>query len=191
MRDIFPSSPTTSLRQHEARLGLGVLLPWLIGLVLFKLAPIVAAFIFSFTDFYMLTPDQIHFVGLANYWEFVTDPEAGASFFGSLAYFFFTVPLTLVVALGFAMLFSSGRLKGKRFLRPLIFMPSIISATAILFIAIGLADQRSGWLNLLILKPLGLPPIPDFGIFLVSLISLWSIGPGFLIMLAALQNVSL
>jgi len=42
--------------QQEARIGLLFLSPWLIGFVLLKALPIVAALIFSLTDFQMLTP---------------------------------------------------------------------------------------------------------------------------------------
>jgi ABC-type sugar transport system permease subunit len=37
--------------------------PWLIGLLLFKILPILASLVISFTDFYMLRPEDIHFVG--------------------------------------------------------------------------------------------------------------------------------
>ena len=53
--------------RFKRMVGLMLISPWLIGLVLFKLAPIIASFVFSFTDFHLLNPDQIQFTGLQNY----------------------------------------------------------------------------------------------------------------------------
>jgi multiple sugar transport system permease protein len=105
-----------------------------------------------------------------------------------------SVPLQLLIALGLAALLNSERLRGKTVLRTLFFLPSIIPGTAILFMWTGFLDPTTGWLNRLILQPLGLPPYPgpfsEAGFTLLSAIQvLWSIGPGFLIMLGAMQAV--
>jgi ABC-type glycerol-3-phosphate transport system permease component len=73
--------------QSEAWIGLLFLSPWLIGFVLLKALPILAALIFSLTNFKMLTPEATKFVGLENYVRFFGDKEVGASLFGSLSYF--------------------------------------------------------------------------------------------------------
>ncbi len=178
-----------SLRKYEATVGFLFLLPWIIGFLLFKMVPILSALGFSFTDFHMLTPEATRFIGLANYISFLKDRSAGASLFGSLSYFLLSVPIELFVAMGLAALFCSERLKGKRIMRTLFFMPSIIPAIAIFLVINGLTDPRTGWINRLILTPLGLSPnLPIFNIF-STILSLWTIGPGFLIMLAAMQAI--
>jgi len=173
-------------------MGFLFLSPWIVGFVLLKLVPILGALGFSFTNFHMTTPQATSFIGVANYLHFLTDLRAWSSLARSLGYFAITVPLELFLALGLAALFSSERLRGKGVLRTLFFMPSIIPAAAILSIVRGLLDPRSGWLTLLILAPLGLPPLGRGGgglSFLSIMLSMWSIGPGFLIMYAAMQNV--
>lgn len=188
------ANPQDLLRRREALIGLLFLSPWLLGFVLLKLAPILASLAFSFTDFYMLTPEATQFVGLQNYLRALGDINAGASLGGSLGYFLFTVPVQLLAALALAAVFSSDRLRGKVALRPLFFMPSIIPAAAILFIYLGFVEPRTGWLNRLIMEPLGLPPVPgpftgmSFTI-LLGLMAMWSIGPGFLIMYGAMQSI--
>lgn len=186
--------PNRLLKRWEARTGLLFLSPWLLGFLLFKFIPILAALGFSFTNFYMLVPEETHFVGLQNYENILTDSYAGASLFGSLGYFLVVVPLEMAVALGLAALFSSERLRGKGFLRPLFFMPAIIPGVSIFFIWTGLADPTSGWLNRLIIEPLGLPPLPGpfssgGAAMFTAMIAIWSIGPGFLIMYGAMQGV--
>ena len=179
-----------SLRRYSAKMGLLFLSPWLVGFVLLKLIPILAALIFSFTNFDMLHPEAAHFVGLANYIQFFRDRNAGSSLFGSISLFVLSVPVEMVVALALAVLFSSDWLRGKRLLRTLFFMPSIIPSIAIFFIIEGLTDPATGWINRLIMMPLKLPPFTGFDTLFPVFMALWSIGPGFLIMLGAMQGVS-
>ena len=170
--------------QQEARIGLLFLAPWLIGFVLLKALPILAALIFSLTDFQMLTPQETRFVGLENYVRFFRDTQAGASLFGSLAYFLLTVPLEMIVALALAAIFTSARLKNKRLSQTLIFMTSIIPSTSIFFIFLGSIEYA----DRLMFTPMNLPPMEGSGL-LVPFMALWSIGPGFLIMYSAMQSV--
>lgn len=170
--------------QKEAWVGLLFLSPWLIGFVLLKALPILAAFVLSLTDFHMLTPEATKFIGLNNYFHFFRDRDAGASLFGSLGYFLLTVPLEMVVALALAAIFTSERLKNKRVSQTLIFMTSIIPATSIFFIFLGSLQYAQQ----VIFRPLNLPPIEGFGL-LLPFMTLWSIGPGFLIIYSAMQSV--
>ncbi len=174
-----------SLRKYEATVGFLFLLPWLLGFLFFKLVPILAALGFSFTSFKMLEPENTHFIGLANYITFFKDSSAGASLFGSISYFLLSVPLEMVVALFLAAIFTSERLRGKRIMRTLFFMPSIIPAIAIFIIISGLTDVNNGWLTRLFHLSQSTPINMLFPIIL----SLWTIGPGFLIMLGAMQAV--
>lgn len=180
---IRPAKPTRL--QQEARIGLLFLAPWLIGFVLLKALPILAALIFSLTDFKMLSPATTKFVGLENYLGFFRDPVAGASLFGSLGYFLLTVPLEMVVALGLAAIFTSERLKNKRISQTLIFMTAIIPSTSIFFVFLGSLEYA----DRLIFTPLNFPPIEGFGL-LLPFMALWSIGPGFLIIYSAMESVS-
>ncbi|HET6821843.1 MAG TPA: sugar ABC transporter permease [Anaerolineales bacterium] len=179
---IKPSKPTR--QQLEARIGLLFIAPWLIGFVLLKALPILAAFGLSLTDFKMLTPEATQFIGLENYVRLLRDPVASANLFASIRYFLLTIPLQLVVALLLAAVFTSERLKNKRFSQTLIFMTSIIPATSVFFIFLGSLQYAER----LILTPLNLPPIQGFDLFL-PFMSLWSIGPGFLILYSAMVSV--
>jgi multiple sugar transport system permease protein len=174
-----------SLRKYEATVGFLFLLPWLVGFLLFKLIPILAALGFSFTNFKMLEPENTRFIGLANYLAFFKDAAAGSSLFGSISYFILSVPLEMIVALFLAAVFTSGRLRGKRIMRTLFFMPSIIPAIAIFIIISGLIDPNSGWIPRLFHLSQYSPLYTLFPVIL----SLWTIGPGFLIMLGAMQAV--
>jgi multiple sugar transport system permease protein len=174
-----------SLRKYEATVGFLFLLPWLLGFLFFKALPILAALGFSFTNFKMIEPEKTHFIGLANYLTFFKDSTAGASLFGSISYFILSVPLEMVVALFLAAVFTSERLRGKRIMRTLFFMPSIIPAIAIFIIISGLIDPTTGWIARIFHLSQSVPLYTLFPVIL----SLWTIGPGFLIILGAMQAV--
>ncbi len=174
-----------SLRKYEATVGFLFLTPWLLGFLFFKAIPILAALGFSFTNFHMLEPGATRFIGLGNYLTFLKDPQAAASLFGSLSYFLLSVPLEMAVALLLAAVFTSDRLRGKRIMRTLFFMPSIIPAVAIFIIISGLIDPSTGWIVRIFHLSSATPLYSLFPIIL----SLWTIGPGFLIMLGAMQAV--
>lgn len=182
-----PSKPNKhlSLRKYEATVGFLFVLPWLLGFLFFKAFPILAALGFSFTNFKMLDPENVHFIGLANYATFFKDTAAGSSLFGSISYFLLSVPLEMVVAMLLAAVFTNERLKGKRIMRTLFFMPSIIPAIAIFIIISGLIDPSTGWLTRIFHVS---STAPLYNLFPIIL-SLWTIGPGFLIMLAAMQAI--
>src|SRR5512145_158118 len=175
---------TRTRLQQEAHVGLLFLSPWLLGFILLKALPIVATLVFSLTDFKMLSPGSTKFVGLENYAHLFRDSAAGASLFGSLGYFLVTVPLEMVVALALAAIFTSERIINKRLSQTLIFMTSIIPATSIFFIFQGTLEYA----NRLYFKPMDMP-LQGNGL-LLPFITLWSIGPGFLIMYSAMQSIS-
>jgi multiple sugar transport system permease protein len=182
------ATPHTGLRRREGIIGFLFLSPWILGFILLKFLPILYTLGYSFTDFNLLNPGEATFVGLDNYFKFMTDVDAWSGLFGSVGYFITTVPLELLVALGLATLLSNQRVLGKALWRLVIFIPSIIPAAAIYYIWTGFSSSSSGWLGRLILTPLGMPPFVS-GNGLTIIMALWSIGPGFLIMYGAMLKV--
>ena len=94
--------------------------------------------------------------------------------------------------MGLATILSSQRVRLKALWRLVIFIPSIISAAAIYYVWKGFVNPSTGWLTRLVLTPLGLPPLAQGsgGVpFLTTIMALWSIGPGFLIMYGAMLSV--
>ena len=183
--------PNAALRRREGLIGLLFLSPWLLGFILLKLLPILNTLGYSFTNFSLLNPGETTFVGLENYLHFATDLNAWSGLVGSLGYFITTVPLELLVALGLATILSSQRVRLKPLWRLVIFIPAIIPAEAIYFVWSGFANPGTGWLTRLVLTPLGLPPLAGSGgvPLLTTVMALWSIGPGFLIMYGAMLSV--
>jgi multiple sugar transport system permease protein len=184
--------PNAGLRRREGIIGFLFLSPWILGFILLKFLPILYTLGYSFTNFNILNARETAFVGLENYIHFLTDLQAWSGLIGSLGYFLTTVPLELLVALGLATLLSNQRVLGKALWRLVIFIPSIIPAAAIFSIWMGFINPNSGWFSRLILTPLGMPPLVagNGGVpFLTTIMALWSIGPGFLIMYGAMLHI--
>ena len=181
--------------RFKRQVGLMLIAPWLIGLLIFKLLPILASLALSFTDFHLLNPDKIQFVGFENYRIIFRDEQAVTVLWQTVKLALVIIPLQTFASVCVAALLSSQKLLGKHVMRTLFFLPSIIPAFAAALMWQGYVSPATGWLNRLILDPLGLESLNHFysrgasqPLFVLS--SLWTIGPGILIMMGAMQGIS-
>ena len=195
----IPAANAKSARRpHPSRdkrlWGLLLISPWLIGLLVFKLAPLFATLGISFTDFYLLEPGKMSFVGFKNYIDMFTDPYMYSAFLWTFKFALIVIPLQTAAAILLAALLSNEKLRMKDTLRVLFFLPSIIPAAAATFMWDGFVNPNTGWLSGLILNPLGLAKIIHFAAdapsaYLPILTTLWSIGPGFMIIIGVMQAI--
>ncbi len=179
--------------RREARWGLLFLSPWLIGFLVFTLVPMVASLLFSFTDFNLLRPDEVHFVGLKNYRHLLHDPLVEQSMLVTLRFILISVPVGMLFPLLLATLLNAKRLKGKPFLRTLFYMPYIVPMISAAYIWRGFLGTTDGWLN----KGLAVLGIkgpdwwnsPQWIYPALVLAGLWGVGNAMLTMLASMQGV--
>ncbi len=174
--------------------GLILISPWLVGLLIFKLIPIASSFRYSLTDYYLLEPDNTQFVGIQNYVDLFKDTNLLPVLQRTLNVAFVMIPLQTAVSIFFAAILSSKKLMMKNTMRALFFLPSILPAAAANFMWQGFVHPTEGWLNRLILDPVGLEQLNIFfgreaGQSLYILGSLWLIGPGMLIIMGAMQGI--
>jgi ABC-type sugar transport system permease subunit len=185
--------PRMTPRVREAVWGFVFIGPWLIGLVLFTAGPMVASLVLSLTDFDLIHPDAVRFIGLDNYIRMASDPNVATSVLVTFKFAAVVVPLTMLASLGFAVLLNSRQLFGRNILRTLVYMPIQIPLVASTLVWIGFLNPNTGWMNA-ILTFLGIPG-PDWlnsttWIYpALSLIGLWGIGNFMLINIAGLQSV--
>jgi multiple sugar transport system permease protein len=178
---------------REAAWGFVFIGPWLIGLALFTLGPMAASLLMSLTNFDLVHPEAVRFVGFDNYARLAGDPTVIGSFVATIKFALLTIPLTMVASLGFALLLNHPKLPFKGPLRALVYMPVMIPLVASTLVWIGFLNTETGWLNG-ILGALGLPR-PDWinsqaWIYpALSIIGLWSIGNFMIINIAGLQSV--
>jgi multiple sugar transport system permease protein len=187
--------PATLTRQRQ-RWGLLFLVPWLIGFVFFQALPILATIFLSFTDYSAtkeFAPGNFNFVGLNNYGRLFGDPLVLQSLGVTLKFAAIAVPLGLITPLFFALLVNSKHLLAPNVFRTLYFLPAVIPVVAGAMVFQGVLNAQSGWINLA-LGAIGIQgprwlSDPNWAVPALSLLSLWGVGNGMLILLAALQGV--
>ena len=192
-----PPPSTRSLARRETLWGLAFLSPWLIGLVVFTALPIVASLVLSFTNFNILHPESLRFIGFDNYnrmWnELLNNGTVGQSLGVTARFALMSVPLGIGLALGLALLLNQKLLAGKSFFRTLFFMPVLIPLVASTIVWQGFLNGSTGWLAQ-ILRAFGLPAPdwfydPSWALPGLVLLGIWGIGNMMLIFLAGLQGI--
>lgn len=175
--------------------ALPFLLPWLIGLILFLLGPILASLLLSFTEF-----DGINFpkfIALNNYAEMFNDPILWSSLKVTLSFALISLPLGTIVAIGLALLLNQ-KISGLSFYRACLYLPSVIPivASSVIWTWIFKGDE-TGLLNKFLdsvfgifgFKPLLWLADPHTALPALIIMSFWSLGNPMIIYLSGLQNI--
>lgn len=171
--------------------GLLFISPWLFGLCVFTLYPILASFYYSFTQYDIVSTPQ--FIGVANYQTLLTsDPLFYKAVTNTLFYAVIAIPLNLVVAISVALLLNA-QVRGLAFFRTMFFLPSIVPDIASAMLWSWILNPQFGLANAL-LKALHLPTLgwltdPTWSKPSLIMIGLWGFGGSMVIFLAALQDV--
>ena len=79
---------------REAAWGFVFIGPWLIGLVLFTAGPMIVSFLMSLTDFDLVNPDKVKFVGLGNYTRMLSDGAVQQSLVATFTFAAIVIPVT-------------------------------------------------------------------------------------------------
>ncbi|HLU08121.1 MAG TPA: sugar ABC transporter permease [Oceanobacillus sp.] len=173
--------------------GIIFLSPWIIGFFAFTFLPMVASLLFSFTDFNLLRPNDVQFIGWANYNRLFSDPQVAAASGATLRYALVALPVAIFAPIGMAALLNSHNLVLRRVYTTLFYMPYMVPVVSAVFIWQGFLNPQSGWLNQF-LASIGITG-PDWinsvdWIYpALVLISLWATGNAMLPTLAGMQGV--
>ena len=179
------------ISRKENRAGYLFALPWLIGLVVFLIGPIVASVLLSFTNWNLISPAR--WVGLENYRDMIHSREFWQSIKVTLFYAALSVPLYLALGLSLAILLNQ-RLRGMYMFRTILFLPTVLSGVAVAALWVSLLNPDLGVVNQ-VLRAIGIddPPrwllSPTWAVPAIVLMGLWGIGGGAIIYLAGLQNI--
>lgn len=182
-------------KNKENRLFLLYISPWIIGFSIFTLFPMLFSLVMSFTNANVLQlwTDSTEFIGLKNYkMMFVNDLNFLKSISNTLIFTVFRVSLGLIFAFLIALFFNQD-LFGKKIMRTLVFLPSLIPTVASALVWYLLLNEDAGLFNKVI-TAFGLEKIKflsyDNALNSVILMACWNgVGPAMLIFLAGLQGV--
>ncbi|MFK9091512.1 carbohydrate ABC transporter permease [Bacillus salipaludis] len=184
---------TTKKKAHVSSEITGVLFasPWLIGLFLFYLLPLIVSIYFSFTSYSILRPGE--FIGLQNYQELLSDDLFLKSISNTIYFAVFYVPLSIMFGVGLAMLLNM-KIKGMSIYRTLFFLPTLVPHVAIAVLWMWLLNPGFGLINGF-LDMIGISGPSWLGSEKWSkpsliFMSLWGIGQSVVIYLAGLGDIS-
>jgi multiple sugar transport system permease protein len=173
------------------RAGLwAMLLPYLLGTLVLVALPALMSAGLAFTSYDALSPPV--FVGFTNFRLLAADPVVTTAFANSLFFVALAVPLRILGALGLALLLRRPR-RGIGGYRAAVYVPTVIPDIAYALIWLWIFNPLFGPVNLA-LSALGLPLpgwLADEGSakYPFVVMSLFQIGEGFVVLLAALRGL--
>ncbi len=182
-----------SISQREAMWGFIFLSPWIVGILAFTAIPMVASLILSLTNYNPIHPEAIRFIGLSNFALFFSDPQMLQAAGVTLRFVLISLPLSIAIPLGLAVLVNAKHLLGKDVFRTLFYMPIMIPVVVSVMVWGGILNSNSGWLNrfLALLGITGPAWLQDenWVVPAIVIMGFWGVGNAMLIFLAGLQNV--
>lgn len=165
--------------------------PSLAHIGLWTALPVLATFALSFTDYSIFDPPR--WIGLDNYVEIVGDPVFRKATWNTILYTFWTVPVSMALAVVIAVMLNQG-LRGQTWFRAAIFLPQVTATVAIGMVWLWIFNPQQGLLNAA-LEAVGISGRawlvdPQTALGSVILVGIWQgIGLKMLIYIAALQNI--
>lgn len=136
---------TNPKQRHEVMTAYGMLLPDVLGLLIFVFVPIIYAFYISLHSWTGLS--DMEFIGLENYFKLVKDRMFGKSVIVTIKYALMYVPSIFILALLLASLLNAIHSKLQSFFRTMFFLPYAISTVIAGIIWSFIYNPMNGFLN--------------------------------------------
>jgi len=189
------TGPRVKEKHPDNLAGYLFLAPWLLGVVVFTIGPMIASLYLSFTDYNLLKSPLTNppdWIGAQNYLDMFQDPAFWNSFRVTIEYVIVSVPLQLAVALALALLLDRG-MRGLPFYRSVFYLPSLMGgsvAIAILWRQVfgkdGIVNGFLGWFGV---DAPGWIGHPDFALWTIVILHIWTFGSPMVIFLAGLRQI--
>lgn len=182
----------TVRERRERREGFLLIAPACLHISIFVIIPIFFAFILSFQDWNMLSPEKT-FVGFENYRQMVTDSVFYLSLKNTFWYTVGSVPVCLVCSLLLAVAMKK-KSAVNGFLRTCFFLPVIVSLVVTSVVFMWMFDPMIGLVNYYLSK-LGIGSLvwlsdPELALPTLMIVSVWkSLGYNMVIFLAGIQAI--
>lgn len=182
----------TKVKLKRNACGLLFVTPLIIYFLVFQLAPMVIAFVLSFTEY-----DGINspiWVGLDNYIAVLTNKDNLYPFFGkslvvTLEYILLTVPANILASLIVSALLNT-KIKGEKFFKTAFYVPSVTVGVAVMALWKYMLDPSFGLINQLLGTQINFLGTEGLNLVTLAVMSVWSgLGYNVLIMLSAMKNI--
>jgi len=166
------------------------LAPWIVGLIVFTIGPMLASLYLSFTDYNLLKAPV--WSGLDNIERMLGDARLWNSLRVTLTYVVVSVPLQLAFALVVALVLDRG-MRGLSFYRSIFYLPSLLGgsvAIAILWRQVfGTDGLINGFLSWFGIQGPGWISHPDYALGTIIILHIWTFGSPMVIFLAGLRQI--
>lgn len=135
-------------RRERTNLARGLLFisPWLLGLIIFTIYPLIYSIIFSFTRYSGFRSPL--WLGVQNYTRMFSDSLFWLSLGNTLYYVLWAVPIGIVVSLLLALAMNRD-VREVNIYRAILYLPSILPTFALAFIFIVLINPQYGIVNII------------------------------------------
>jgi fructooligosaccharide transport system permease protein len=177
----------------ESLTGFAFIAPAVILLFVFLFVPFIMTLGYSFTNYNILKPDAMKFVGLKNLIKLTKDTVFRKSIINTFVFVLLVVPLQVGLGLGLALLINR-KLKGISVFRLAFFAPTVLSLVVVSILWTYIYNPNNGLLNSL-LGSVGIGPFkflndPKTAMLCIVILSAWQ-GCGFqmMIFLSGLQDI--
>ena len=181
-------------KRKQALVAYSFIAPNFIGFAVFTLGPIILAFVIAFMEWD--GNNAMKFIGLQNFQTIFADDRFLSSLRNTLFYSVFTVPITLMIALGLAILLNQ-KIFGRNFFRTVTFFPYVASLVAVSAVWNMLfTPAKGGIVNQFLINVLHMAPskwaaAPKTVMLTIIMFSVWkNMGYYMVIYLAGLQGIS-
>ena len=141
-----PHRPGT-LARREARWGYLFIAPWLIGFLVFTLAPMIASLLFTFTNLNLDQSEPLSFVGLENWQKLLRDGQAWESLGVTFRFAALQLPLVLLLPFSLAIALNSRHLRASGLFRILFFLPYVIPFVSGVLVWGSMLNNETGWID--------------------------------------------
>lgn len=169
--------------------------PWLFGLIVLGIFPILMSLYISFTNYDMVS--RMQWVGLENYRILLTNDDLFWKSLGNTVYHVvIAVPLGILVGLALAFLLNN-KLKGISVFRTMFYLPNVVSIVAMTLLWMWLFQPNFGLINQILsplyklfqMEPIGWYLDADTSKITLILMGLWTSGGSMVIYLAQMQDI--
>ncbi len=180
-------------KKSNAIMGMAFFGPALVLLTIFLFIPMILTLVFSFTDYFALSPGLTHFVGLENYGKLFKDELFLQSFFNTVKFVLIILPCQGLGALGLALLINKVT-HCKKYFKVAFFVPVVMSLAVVSTLWMQIYSPE-GILNT-ILGNLGINAQPFIhsasqALPSIALMSVWQgVGYQMIIFLGGLQAIN-
>ncbi|MFI5711429.1 carbohydrate ABC transporter permease [Kribbella sp. NPDC051620] len=166
------------------------LTPWLLGLFVITIGPMLASLYLAFTDYNLIQAPQ--WIGLENFTRMLSDERLHNSLRVTFTYVFVSVPIQLAIVLLLAVVLDRG-VRGMAFYRSIFYLPSLLGSSVAIAVLWRQVFGTEGLLNQALatigIDGKGWISDPSTALGTLVVLNVWTFGSPMVIFLAGLRQI--